>query len=141
MPRCPDCSKFVSLETTAEMNGEVSVAEDGQITADIRLIRNCADCSTELKDTNLDLEGKVETEEPCKDGTEHSWELDEEGEPEPYDRAQTTDKNGKPIKSSRYIKTFIGVELTVGVKCTVCGTEVEVTLKDEVPAGSFDELN
>jgi hypothetical protein len=57
--RCPDCMKFVSMENNdpeveyvaAELDGE-----DVRVQANVRAIRACADCGTELKDTYLEIE-------------------------------------------------------------------------------------
>src|ERR1039458_5610797 len=61
--RCPDCNKFTGLE-----NGDVEInsleanfnGEDGfNLTADVRGVRNCADCGTELKSLDMQMEGSV----------------------------------------------------------------------------------
>lgn len=140
MPRCPSCCTFVSLETEAQAQ-DVTVQDDGSVTAEIRLVRMCGSCgSEELKETSLTLEGQLETEAECSED-EHLWALDDDGgEPEVTERSQTHDRNGKPIKNSRYRRSYIGASLTVEGKCSHCGTTASVTLEDETTAGSFDEL-
>ena len=142
MPRCPSCAKFVGLETSAEMNGEVEVEENGDVKAEVRLVRMCADCgSEELKEATLSLESTFQTDEDCTHEDGHAWELEEDpGDPEPTENVQTTDRRGKPIKNPRYMKTLIGATLTVSGKCQHCAATTEISLADEIPASAFDEL-
>lgn len=54
--RCPDCNKFASFDTETDPEINVEVAEDGQITGDVRIVNTCAECSTELKEATLDVD-------------------------------------------------------------------------------------
>lgn len=61
--RCPDCSKFVSMETgDPEVNSLEAEFSDGSIrvSSDVRVTRNCADCGTELKDHTYNPEDTIE---------------------------------------------------------------------------------
>lgn len=142
--RCENCSKFVSFDT--EVEPEI---EDEQIggscdngyfyTASIRRVLQCADCGTDLKDTTFEIEQEVNVEakcEKCEDGN-HEFSMD--SAVEPTERTQTTDRNGKPIKSSRYMKHFYGVSGSVTGTCDHCDIEVNFTFEDESQASSFDE--
>lgn len=73
--RCPDCNKFTGMD-----NGDPEVQQDPEltfnmrtkkpdgteipasfdVTASVRGVRVCADCGTELKELNMDLEDTVE---------------------------------------------------------------------------------
>ena len=60
--RCPDCMKFVGLETEVpepNVDLEIDWAEDGaslSLIGTVRVVRNCADCGTELKGADFDIE-------------------------------------------------------------------------------------
>ena len=58
---------------------------------------------------------------------------------EATDRYQTTDKRGKPIKSSRYMKHFYGAHITMNVTCSLCDESIPVELDVEAQASSFEE--
>jgi len=55
MARCPDCNKFVSYD-----DGDVDVqsedVESGEVRVEVRIVKTCAECGTELKEANFDLE-------------------------------------------------------------------------------------
>ncbi len=150
--RCPDCNKFVSYD---EPQAEISqVAVSGtEIQADIRVVLNCQDCGTELKDNEFNTQ--VEIEHECKpvEQREEEWkpdtdykpddsekfEVENEGDPEGSGRVESKDRHGKPIKNSRYMKTFYGYTLEVGMKCRACGEMFGVHVKDEEQANGFNE--
>ncbi len=70
--RCNDCNKFVGLETAdLEVNSLEAELSAGaiRVTASLHAPRNCAECSTELKYLDLELEEEINTEElPKFDG-------------------------------------------------------------------------
>lgn len=142
MPRFPDCNKFVSLdtETEPEVNSE-DIDDDGAINIELRLVNNCAECSTELAETTQELTAQVPGEVmELHTGDGHSLELEVEdlGRDERY---ATTDRRGKPIKKSRYQKKFY-VGLCKAVVTCSCSTEpiYEEDLSEETQAGDFDSL-
>ena len=53
--RCPDCNKFVSYdEPEVEVN---SINVNGEaVTASVRVALNCADCSTGLKEAEIEAD-------------------------------------------------------------------------------------
>lgn len=68
--RCPDCSKFVSMENgEPEFSGfEVSVDGDADsfsvtITGEVHLDRNCADCGTTLKAADYSIDQDITMDE------------------------------------------------------------------------------
>lgn len=144
--RCPDCNKFVSYD---EPQAEVqSVEADGNtIRASVRVVLNCAECGTELKDA--EIEGEAESGHECKKTAEWekrekkgvpTLEVEDDGEPTADSRLQTTDRHGKPIKSHRYMKTFYGFTLESEVKCLCCNETFTVETTAEEQASGFNEL-
>lgn len=135
--RCPDCSKFVSLETevpdgTDEL--EVTV-EDGKVVVrgSVRVVRTCADCSTELKEASFEVDAELEQKLDAKH-TDHELLL--EGD------LSSTESGG-----GRYAKNMVGFEGAVTITCSECNDEHdkpvvigELELHDELPASAYDEL-
>lgn len=152
---CDSCQKMVSFETgDPEEQGDVDVAADGEggcsVTADVHVPRNCADCGTELKYTDLNLTAEVAADEFSRKGegtvtfqghgddceaddfdAEVEWNVDEQ--------YNTTDRNGKPIKRARYQRLDIIVRGEGTVTCNGCQATATFTLEEAVSAGSFDE--
>jgi hypothetical protein len=163
--RCPDCNKFVAYDTEAEPEEQDSGTDGTVVKATVRRVLTCEQCSTELKEAELELEGTVsedvgpcesdtecdyckvakELEEECPNcgadwsgGAEHDWELS--AEYEPTTETVTKDRHGNPIKNSRYWKTMYGVEATFRLTCNKCGAETEVTATAAEQASAFNEL-
>ncbi len=140
--RCPDCAKFVGMENgDPEVNLlEVGEVEEGgsscTVTAEVSLVRNCADCSTELKRADLDTEvvvelgdNKAKCESPkAKDG-QHELSVSELS-------CEATESGG-----GRYAKNLIGFELDFKVECENEGCELAVdgTVEDALQASGFEE--
>jgi len=144
--RCPNCSKFVSME-----NGEPQVSSieavlrggDVEITAEADHTRNCADCGTELKSISIsfsenvslkDLEKPDEMSEAdfekWKSGLKNAEvEIDEDG--------SDSDESG----GGRYAKNMIGVTIDYELKITSNKVELKKTgqLREENPASAYDE--
>src|SRR3990167_3992893 len=115
MPRCPDCNKFVSVEMgDPEANLEVSDQEDGSalITGNVHIFTQCGECSTNLSESNLDVEFKIEIqheEDMTDEGGCEGANFDIESE-----EVVATDRfEGK----GRGAKHFYGAEINVTVKC------------------------
>lgn len=123
--RCEQCNKFVSQEP-----GDVEVqdiAYDGQvISGSVRIVQCCVECNSELKEAYFDLEEEAKL---CINEA-HTHEVTYE-EPENTDRAE-----GK----GRYAKTFYGFSMEVEVSCKECKLKESVEIKDDIAAGSMDEL-
>lgn len=159
--RCPDCNKFVSYdEPEAESNSVGVDGDDLSLETVVRL--NCAECGTALKEytfeTGITMSHDCPPQEPATpadadpDGDEspepnefgweegdEQYEVEDEGEPTGTSRVQTKDRNGKPIKSARYMKTFYGFSQSVDVKCLKCGETFTVEVDDEAQASDFEE--
>lgn len=131
--RCPDCTKFVSMETGDPEVNNVEVDDSGHVTAEVRIVRNCADCGTELKSADFTLEGDVDAEfADAHSGEGHTLEA-EEGDSEATERSE-----GR----GRGLRSFYGVELQVNVKCGCKAEEADetsITLADEMQASAMDE--
>lgn len=154
--RCEQCSKFVSFDTDTEPEINITVDDEGSVTGDVRIVNTCAECSTELKETTFSVdedfsteiaehrnaEGEVPEGEPVPEGEEpkvhKELSVDHDGGSR-NDRTQSTDRHGKPIKSSRYMKRFYGAEMTITVTCE-CGETFERAWSDEVQASGMEEL-
>jgi hypothetical protein len=180
--RCPDCSKFVAFDTEVdpEENGDEAIS-GSSFTATYRRVLNCADCGTELKsaeiEVEIDLSGAENWTDDCLGSEEalaaaeacavcaapqanhttehefkgsgvraesvpagddeHDWDFSISASPS--ERTQTTDRNGKAIKSSRYMKRFYGVEITGSAKCNKCGLEVDIEGSNDEQASAFEE--
>lgn len=150
--RCPDCNKFVSYdEPQCELN---SVEVDGgNVNASVTVSLNCQECGNTLKDAEIDTDvefhheckPEAERDKDCKPDPDYKefgdeqFELDGDGDPEGTSRTETKDRHGKPIKLSRYMKTFYGFTMEQDVKCRKCGEVFSVTLEGEEQASGFNE--
>lgn len=203
MARCPQCNTFVPYGDGVVEIEEEEINDDGEIIGSVRVVLDCGNCGTELKEATLEVdvqtehtcdqdtceacegEGKFDKEcgkcggsgevrrpggedpdsgeekEPCPEcdgeGTteeecpdcagsgiaEREGDLYEivSSEAEFSSRQETEDRNGKPIKSSRYMKTYYGADLTFTIHCNRCEEDIDVTTTAEEMASAFDELN
>lgn len=132
--RCPDCNKFVGLETQDPEVNDIDVSETS-IILEVRVTRNCADCGTEMKSndfsTEVDLPQEwIDAHGLNEDGTERDghgeWEV-EEGSSSQYESG-----------GGRYAKNMVGYDLTAKVTCK-CGESVEVEVHDEEAASFFND--
>jgi hypothetical protein len=131
--RCPDCSKFVSMETEVE---EPTVDLNGtSVSCEVHIARNCADCGTELKSADLSLECDLlevcEDLKDCfnEDGTDkdgHDLTLKEDGM-EPLEEG-----------GGRYAKSYFGATVSFTVTCS-CGKEQSADMTDKVAASEMEE--
>lgn len=128
--RCPDCNKFATLEF---QDPEESLTEfdpeTGHIEAEYRIIRNCADCGTEMKEATITFDEQLDSSiTDAHTGDGHG--LSAEFSAEQYEEG-----------GGRYAKAYFGVELTVTITCE-CGSVNEVlTLVEKEAASSMDDLN
>jgi hypothetical protein len=127
--RCPDCNKFVSY---GEPDPEIlsSEVEDNQLTVDVRVILDCSECGTELKETTLTIEKDLTEIDDFCDCKNAEFEIVLESAIL-YSRSE-----GK----GRGTKTFYGADIEVEIKCSKCGkTYIIKEAKDE-QASCFEEL-
>jgi BRCT domain type II-containing protein len=150
--RCPDCNKFVGLET-GDPEAEEPEVSDGDITASVRVVLNCADCGTEMKEWNAELSGTIsqEAEEhlDCNNITdvEHEvsaeWESDPTVEDEYRSRRPNKPKKDGTVRPTpfRYQTHYYQISGSVCLTCS-CGVDLGTSdLEDEIEASGFDELN
>lgn len=149
--RCPDCNKFVSYDEPQCEIGSVEI-DDETVRANVTVQLNCQDCGSTLKDAEIEAEAAVGHE--CKPEAERGkdwepdadfkkdddqYEVESDGDAEGTNRMETKDRHGKPIKSSRYMKSFYGFTLESEIKCRKCGETFSVTLEGEEQASAFNE--
>lgn len=131
MARCNNCNKFVSIEEQdPEVNG-LEVDDDGNVTAEVRIVNACADCGDELTETTFNMEGKVDLDHNSQPGKEHELSAEEDGDSE-----RTTRTEGK----GRGLRTFYGAALECEVTCT-CGATSTLRLSDDIQASRMDSLS
>lgn len=132
MPRCENCAKMVSLETQdPEVDGDVEIS-DNTVSVTVTMVRQCADCNSDLKSAQFDLSGDLEQKEgpeECPDHGDgkHVWEVD--GDPE----LSFSESGG-----GRYKKNMIGPQVEIEATCS-CGAKASVTLSDELQASAWDD--
>lgn len=140
--RCPSCEKMVSLdfndpevesiEVEAEEpdpNGDPKLDDHTtlSVTANVRIVRVCADCGEEMKEATLDLE-ETSIEGPI--GSGHEFEVEE-------DSVDQIEEGG-----GRYAKSYFGAEVGYTITCTCgCGFARSATMSDKVAASEMDEMN
>jgi hypothetical protein len=135
--RCPTCEKFVSYGDGEVEIEDSDVGSDGTVTVSVRVVLPCGDCGEELKECSMELEHQIEHD--CLLDEDVDFEL-EDVEAEFSDRQEMKDRNGKPIKSARYRRTYYGATITGTVHCKKCGDDIEFEETVEESASSFDEL-
>ena len=123
MPRCPTCEKMVSLEM-----GDIEVSDEeyaaGKLTASVRIVRTCADCSEEMKEATFEVDEEVEF---C-DTEDKKHEVTVEAELEPLEEG-----------GGRYKKSFYGAVGQFKLTCS-CGEEMVVEWSDKVAASGMEDL-
>lgn len=146
--RCPDCNKFVSFEEADPEVDCLDIRGDGAVTATVRIINTCAECSQELTEATFDLESDAACEAVEAHKCTTSPQPEQRSfEAEEYECERTGRsgyyKKGKWVPGfGRYAKTFYGAQLTVTVKCSACQEVVgePVVLTDDVQASAMDSL-
>jgi hypothetical protein len=138
--RCPDCNKFVGLETgEPEADLSVEAAEDNksaQITGTVRLVRCCAECGGEMKETTFDVDEQVDLS---------GEQIDERAEVVAAE-IEVTNIESTESGGGRYKKNMIGYNLTYTVSVPwklgkeEGAAEIEGNLADAAQASAFDEM-
>lgn len=129
--RCPDCNKFVSLETeteepTLELNGSI-------VSGECHVSRNCADCGTELKAADFILEMDVREDMPdC---------FKEDGQPQEGHDVDVKSSEVDSIEEGggRYAKSYYGVSVAFTLECS-CGKEFGSSIVEKLAASEFEEM-
>jgi hypothetical protein len=150
---CPSCNKLCSLE-----NGEPEVENleltDGELTASIRLVRQSACCSEDMKEYTYEPNLNIQSEILAHLKKFHKELFDGDNEA-PRDGVELPEfeasENGCDVDESgggRYAKNIISISLNVDVICQSDIHDSEKAdavvgsfgLTDSTNAGSFDEL-
>jgi len=132
MPRCEQCTRFVSIEVQGEV-GTVDL-EGTNLYADLRLIKTCVECGDELEEYNESFETDLEEHHDC-DG---EMPVDNMGGEITYEPDEIEiDESGEG--KGRWRKTYYHGTCEVGVKCN-CGWEGTIPLAIKAQASHFDEL-
>lgn len=126
--RCPNCSKFVSLELQDPEVNDLQLDDDGTITASVRVVRNCQDCGTEMKEATFDVSLEVPEVTHTVGADRDKCQLSVE------DNLSQLEEGG-----GRYKKSYYGAEGTFNLTCT-CGAKAEVQWSDKIDASSMDEI-
>jgi hypothetical protein len=133
--RCPDCNKFVPLDTDGDPEVELEADETtGEVTGTVRIVNACQECGAELTESTFDVdvefEGAAAHMEKYPEDEAHSLDL-----PEP-DVERTCRQQGR----GRGTRTFYGAQASLTVRCR-CGFEEAGHWEDESQASSMDSLN
>lgn len=142
--RCGGCGKMASLELEEPEVEQIEIDEAGAVSGTVRVYLTSACCGEEMKERSFDFEDEDEevgrhVHDHQEAGEEYELTVEEEAV-EATDRYQTTDRNGKQIKSYRYMRHYYGFRLEYAVGCS-CGWTAAGEVDDEEQASGFDELN
>jgi hypothetical protein len=156
--RCPECQKFVAFE-----DGEPEVdfdVENAQLTGTVRIVLLCAECSTELKESQFDVEKEfyeeaeaaivaaallknitlTDEERKALDPDEWDYEVDGDSTEQTMEMQATetkTKKNGEVVTRTlplRFQKKLYGFhsDVTVSITATIKETEITASVDIEV---------
>jgi len=137
--RCPDCNKFVGYDEADPEVNSLEVDDEGQVSAEVRIVNCCQDCGNELKEANFQFETDHADDVKEHVGEGHGLEIEEES----CERTSRSGnfKNGVFIPGGgRYAKTFYGVSLGYAIKCECEKLDLHGTLEDEEQASGMEEL-
>lgn len=144
--KCADCGselKDADIQETIDINDHHTCKAEK--THDVE----CTECSGsgEVDSDDGTSEEKVECKECGGAGSvdedvevDDEFTMENEPDAEGFDRYQDKDRNGKAIKSARYMKHFYGATLSSTCKCGRCGEEFSFTTTLEEQASGFNEL-
>ena len=132
--RCPDCNRFVSYDEPEAEIDSYNFSEK-QLTAEVRIVLKCAECGEELKEATKTFEKEIICPE-CGSSNLECDNIDSNGD----SRFEEKDDKGKPIKNSRYWKTFYIADLVIEMSCLDCKHEWMENEAVEEQASFFEEL-
>lgn len=131
--RCPECSRFVSTEAgESSLSDETFDAAAESIQATISIVDVCAECGTELRAVEVEVDEMIgDLECGCTEGEEPDEEFQPESDwecafddPERSERKETTNpRTGRPI-SLRHQKTIYDVSVGYEITCARCHEQV-----------------
>ena len=107
----------------------LDIDDDGEITANLHIARNCAECGTTLKEATLELEGTP------KEFADHDHRLENGGH-----GFYAEEKSIETIEEIRRKKSYFGARIVVEVSCSCNeGVKYDLTLEKEIAASDMDE--
>lgn len=139
--RCSSCNKFVPFDEALLEVNDVQITEaptadlPGGAQAEVRLVRPCAECSTELKSYDFETAVPLPAAARAHYGEGHALELEAE-EPESTERSEG---------SGRGLRSFYGYTLLARLSCACgelkdeTGEPVDLSFEDEAQASAFEE--
>jgi hypothetical protein len=155
MARCPDCNKFVSLDSSQDPEVTVDVDETGEVTCAFQIANACEQCGTEMYtaefDTSVNADAIVRVEDSmtladwlkrCQEfkatgamAEDEDDEIDLEVDEGDLERTSRTEGKG------RGTRTFYGARVGFTVKVTFRGatSEFEGSVEDDIQASSMDQ--
>lgn len=141
--RCNECNKFVSHEQR-EIDGsdcDVTVDAEAVASAEVEIVNECADCSTDLTTASLEMEG-----EPAFDAEEIAAHREAHPDCTGFEAEDVTaERTERSEGKGRGRRQFYGIEVTCTVKCECDATVKDrllkeaVTMGGEVQASSMEE--
>jgi hypothetical protein len=137
--RCPDCNKFVPFEDS-DPEVELDVELDGdvaRVTGTVRMVRCCAECGTELKEANFDVDEEVPL--PTTDPAGHELPTETDSVPHTHDLSIEETTELYESGGGRYKKNMVGYDMDFTITCS-CGLSVEGHAHDELAANQWDEM-
>ena len=163
MARCGDCNRFVSLETEVS-DFSIDIDDDGNVTGDVTLTRNCAECGSELQEGKCDIEGVTLSDvsehmgehrrvQAAKDADRTTRlaeaapdeadqvraEIDAEEEADEAFDLSIENEEAEVVESGSARRPVFGFHATFSVTCS-CGDEFEGEAEGELAPSDFDDL-
>lgn len=130
MPRCEQCTRFVSVEILGEVTS--IDLEDTVLEVEARLVKTCLECGDELEEWIEQLYYDLEDYHPdCKLEEEQLFSILEE--------PTELDIDERGVGRGRGRKTFYSGKAEVVVKCR-CLWEEGIGVETEAQASHFDPL-
>jgi hypothetical protein len=152
MARCPDCNKFVSLDSSQDPEVTIDVDETGEVTCAFQIANACEQCGTEMFtaqfDTSVSADGITRSEDSktlaeflgeCKakvaEGETEDDEIDLEVDESDLERTDRYEGKGRGQRH------YYGAKVGFTVKATFRGVthEFEGSVEDEIQASSMDQ--
>ena len=128
--RCPDCEKMVSYEDPPTVEALDTQVEGNLVVVQVRIVLNCAECGSELKELVADLEVEIEHECP---------KAEDDKEPE-FELTNSQEWTGEGFFVREKGKTFYGADVSADVSCSLCEEDINVATQVKETGGNFDDL-
>jgi hypothetical protein len=132
MPKCPQCPRFTSKDTSTDPEIDIEIDADGRITGSVRIVNTCEECGEEMEQHTFDVEADVSDEfVEHKKGTPAT--TDHELEVEYTDESRLENGTGR--------KRTFGYTFLAKVTCACSGEEFATAdVSDMVSASEMESL-